>query len=348
MTATITAVAVSVLVPLLLLAPLADDRLNTLGWAVTVLMATHAAATLMGRRNGPWQRRLAVLAMPLWSCTIAFIWIGGLVSQPCCGAAAAVVLIFATSEFGPRAGTTTLALLTAVGGVGMHAVGGWSEARFLPVLVAALGLTLALTLQLVADHDRVTAQLHALVRTDALTGLATRRVVDEALTALLAGEGATAGAGLVLVDLDEFKAVNDAHGHPGGDAALQHVARVLTESVRPGQDVVSRLGGDEMAVLLPGCPREVLARKAVELVEAVRASPFVLPDGSVAHLTISAGAAHAPSDAQDARSLYAAADRALYRSKADGRDCARVAGPGASDASTVPAAPAASDCQRIS
>ena len=175
--------------------------------------------------------------------------------------------------------------------------------------------------------ERLLAALRDQAAIDPLTGLVTRRVLDEAMAAALTATSVGTGTALVLVDVDSFKSVNDVHGHPVGDDALRHLALVLRDAVRHGDAVVSRMGGDELAVLLPGCTPDVAERRAADLVAAVRATPLPLPDGTLLPLTVSVGVAHAPRDAADLRPLYAAADGALYRAKRSGRDQMAVAGP---------------------
>ncbi|SCX40938.1 diguanylate cyclase (GGDEF) domain-containing protein [Klenkia marina] len=176
-------------------------------------------------------------------------------------------------------------------------------------------------------QDRLVQRLHELATVDPLTGLVTRHVLDAALVGAVDG-GTGRGTALVLVDVDLFKTINDRHGHPVGDDALRHLGEVLRRTVRGSDAVVSRLGGDELAVLLPGCAPDVAARRAQDLVDAVRAHPLVLPDGGALPLTVSVGVAQAPADAGDVRGLYTAADRALYRAKEAGRDRAVAAGAG--------------------
>jgi len=96
------------------------------------------------------------------------------------------------------------------------------------------------------------------------------------------------------------------------------------ESSRP-TDIVSRLGGDEIALLLPGCSASTLVRRSNDLLAELRSRVFELPDGRVVPLSVSGGVAHAPTDAGDLRSLYAAADGALYKAKELGRDQFRAA-----------------------
>ena len=129
----------------------------------------------------------------------------------------------------------------------------------------------------------------------------------------------------MLVDVDTFKSINDRHGHPVGDDALVHLAGVLRRHVRSQDAVLGRLGGDELAVLLPGCSPATAAERAEQLVTAVRATPLQLADGTLLGLSVSGGIVHAPQHATDLRTLHAAADGALYEAKRAGRDRAVLA-----------------------
>jgi diguanylate cyclase (GGDEF)-like protein len=173
-------------------------------------------------------------------------------------------------------------------------------------------------------QDRLVTALREQARVDTLTGLVNRRVFDEALSASVSRH-APAGTALLLIDVDAFKAINDSHGHPAGDRALVHLADVLRQQVRAEDAVLSRLGGDELAVLLPGCSAAVAARRAEEIGDTVRATPLLLPDGTLLTLSISLGVAHVPPDAGDLTGLYSAADRALYAAKRAGRGRVAVA-----------------------
>ncbi len=151
---------------------------------------------------------------------------------------------------------------------------------------------------------------------DALTGLADRRQFRESLAAALAERGAD-GPAVLLLDLDRFKAVNDALGHPAGDALLQSAGRRLRSALRPG-DVAARLGGDEFAVLLDRpTGREAVAAVAARLVELI-ARPYVVR-GQVAMVGASIGVALAPQDGAEPDTLMSRADLALYQSKGQGR-----------------------------
>jgi diguanylate cyclase (GGDEF)-like protein len=187
------------------------------------------------------------------------------------------------------------------------------------LVVPAVMLTRANGLQ-----ERLVVELQEQARVDSLTGLVNRRSFDEALeSALVRPVGA--GTALVLIDVDSFKTINDSHGHPVGDAVLVHLAGVLREQIRTDDAVLSRLGGDELAVLLRDCTPTVAQRRAEDLLLAVRSTPLPLPDGALLALSISLGVAHVPERTGDLTSLYHEADVALYDAKRAGRGRVAVA-----------------------
>ena len=188
---------------------------------------------------------------------------------------------------------------------------------------AALITTTSVLVRSQARREDLVRLLRQQASVDVVTGLATRRVLDDAVAGAV-GRGTEAG--LVLVDVDHFKAINDEHGHPVGDAALAHLAVVLGRAVRSSDAVVGRMGGDELAVVLPGCPADVAAARAADLLAAVQAEPLTLPDGTLLALSVSIGVATLAGPGHDARALYAAADAALYRAKRGGRGRLAVAG----------------------
>jgi diguanylate cyclase (GGDEF)-like protein len=149
---------------------------------------------------------------------------------------------------------------------------------------------------------------------DELTGLANRalllRRTDDALLEVARSGGR---AGLLLLDLDRFKEVNDALGHPVGDALLRVVAHRLTDSVRPG-DLVARLGGDEFAVLLPSAAGESVAREVAVRLRAALAEPIRL-GGISFKIEASIGIAFYPDDATTVEVLLQRADVAMYLAK---------------------------------
>jgi diguanylate cyclase (GGDEF)-like protein len=157
------------------------------------------------------------------------------------------------------------------------------------------------------------ARLERLSHEDALTGLANRRRWDgELAEACAAARGHDGHVGVIVLDLDRFKTINDRHGHSGGDAALKAVAALLTERVREG-DLVARLGGDELAVLLPGADLD----RTEQLAERLRdEASRLLPGGCAAgELTLSLGVASAAGMAAFPLELMSRADAQLYRAK---------------------------------
>lgn len=162
------------------------------------------------------------------------------------------------------------------------------------------------------------AALAGLARTDALTGLANRRAFDEALEREVArAERSGAPLALLAVDLDRFKQVNDVHGHAAGDAALVAAAGRARAALREG-DLLARVGGEELAALLPGAGLAD-AREAGERVRAAVAAAPVEAGGASFRLTISVGVA-VLAPGEEGAALQARADGRLYAAKQGGRD----------------------------
>ena len=178
--------------------------------------------------------------------------------------------------------------------------------------VVMLGLVMTRMAGVVAAQ-RVTAT------TDALTGLKTRRYLEQQLAALIRQALRTNGrAGLLIVDVDHFKTVNDTFGHPGGDQVLVEVARRLTAAM-PAGAVVARYGGEEFAVLLPTADLGSAAVAAEAARTVIAATPFEVADVAVT-VTASAGGACLSEHICSAEELVLAADRALYAAKNAGRN----------------------------
>jgi diguanylate cyclase (GGDEF)-like protein len=163
---------------------------------------------------------------------------------------------------------------------------------------------------------------------DGLTDLPNRVAIQEHLDlALKRAERSGAGVGLMFLDLDHFKSVNDSFGHTAGDELLQAVGIRLREAVRDS-DVVARQGGDEFLILLPDLPRDAgdplqtplagAQQVASTIHEALR-SPFVL-EGTEITVSASIGISLYPDHAADAATLIKHADFAMYKAKAEGRD----------------------------
>jgi diguanylate cyclase (GGDEF)-like protein/PAS domain S-box-containing protein len=149
---------------------------------------------------------------------------------------------------------------------------------------------------------------------DALTGLPNRELFLERLSGALGREGQVA---VLLIDLDDFKVINDSLGHGAGDRLLSGVAERLCRVLRPG-DVIARFGGDEFTVLLPGIASEAYALQvARRLADALR-EPLVL-DGERRYVTASIGVSFSAPSEDDPHALLRDADAAMYRAKETGK-----------------------------
>jgi diguanylate cyclase (GGDEF)-like protein len=184
---------------------------------------------------------------------------------------------------------------------------------------AAIVTAAALLIAAGDTQERLVRQLKRQAAIDSLTGLVTRRVLDEAAQSALSVAASGEGTALILVDVDQFKAVNDGFGHPAGDDVLVQLADLLIRNSRRN-DIVSRLGGDEIALLLPGCSESVALARAEQILAEVRANEFVTIEGKRVPISVSIGLSHAPTHANDLRSMYSTADAALYEAKRSGRD----------------------------
>ena len=190
----------------------------------------------------------------------------------------------------------------------------------------------------VALHNaRLYATIEKQAATDGATGLANQRAFYQRLELELARTARySSPVSLLLVDIDDFKSVNDSYGHLAGDDVLRAIAGVIAEEVRTDVDLPARYGGEEFAVILPETvaspePGTVSASTGggavAERIRArIAAEPFVLDSGVELRLTVSVGVASAPDMAKDAPGLMACADAALYAAKAAGKDCVRVGG----------------------
>ena len=173
---------------------------------------------------------------------------------------------------------------------------------------------------LAVQHRKVYEQLAYQAQHDSLTELANRVLFQERIenAVAAAGSGGSVGFAVLLLDLDDFKQVNDTLGHATGDALLRQVGHRLRRLVR-GSDTVARLGGDEFAILLNQIGNYAEANEVVDNILEVLRSPLRLP-GKPVVLTASIGVSVHPEDGRDAATLMKNADMAMYRAKRAGKD----------------------------
>lgn len=172
-----------------------------------------------------------------------------------------------------------------------------------------------------ANQKKLVEELRTAVRIDGLTQLANRNYFDEKLLETLKlHQRHNDMFSLLLVDVDQFKEINDKYGHLAGDRILKGVAFNLKSSLRES-DFVARFGGDEFAIILQRSDGKAAVEVAVKLCYSQRDSRFLL-DGSEIKVTISIGVTEAEST-DTLESILGRADKALYRVKSEGRDNVR-------------------------
>lgn len=169
-----------------------------------------------------------------------------------------------------------------------------------------------------ALHEAV-AQIQAMATRDEVTGLYNRAFFVESLThALAQAERSSRRLGLLFIDVDRFKLVNDTLGHAAGDRVLSEIGSRICGCVR-ASDIVARLGGDEFVVLIEGFSAGEALREMGEKIVRAASQPLHI-DGRDLAVSVSVGITCAPEDGRDAQALMRSADIAMYRAKARGRN----------------------------
>jgi len=193
-----------------------------------------------------------------------------------------------------------------------------------PCHPAEMGARVSGVLRLKAAEDklqRYAKELDELSMTDALTGVGNRRRFEAESKKLIATLGPTEPIGLIMIDIDHFKKVNDAEGHPVGDLVLRAVAGRLQGLVAPPATIV-RWGGEEFLVLIPRPDSELLSELGEQLRKVVSDSPLAIGDDRSLIVTLSAGCSIGPIESLD--EMIRVADEALYEAKQSGRNQVRT------------------------
>ncbi len=180
------------------------------------------------------------------------------------------------------------------------------------------------------ENASLVRQLRDAAETDLVTGVYSHRHLQDRVRQETARAARTHSAlSVLMVDLDDFKLVNDRHGHQAGDRVLRAIAGVLRASIRTS-DVVARYGGDEFVVLMPDTDAAEAERVARRAARSVAELTHLMADGSEVHVTCSVGLALYPRDGRNGKALLRAADAAMYthkRSRASAPRPARLLSP---------------------
>ncbi len=174
------------------------------------------------------------------------------------------------------------------------------------------------SIQYSIERKRYQEQLEYQANYDALTGLPNRNLLNDRLRQSVFAQRFVRSIGVVFLDIDHFKFVNDSLGHNTGDKLLQKVAERLTETVRDG-DTVARLGGDEFILILTDQPGQEVIYRAMQRIINKVAEPINV-DGQELMVTCSAGISLYPQDGSDVETLLKNADAAMYQAKEKGRN----------------------------
>jgi diguanylate cyclase (GGDEF)-like protein len=194
--------------------------------------------------------------------------------------------------------------------------------RLLFAAAITLALAAGLATRLARPVARVFADLARLTRqaqTDGLTNLANRRALDERLDVEVDhAKRLGTNIAFVIADIDNFKSINDSHGHQTGDEVLRRVAQTFAEAVRE-LDLPGRYGGEEIAIVLPGTNLTGARALAEKIRKRLEELTLTTPDGVAFQVTASFGAACFPAQSS-VEALVAAADAALYEAKRTGKN----------------------------
>lgn len=196
------------------------------------------------------------------------------------------------------------------------------------VYIAVTSLSALILLAAISDFFLQQSHFKRLALTDKLTGLANRHHFDDRfIFTLQQAQIQRTPLALLIIDVDHFKRYNDHYGHASGDDVLKKVAHVVQKSVRNSQDLAARIGGEEFAILLPGASSKQAMDCAAELRLHLLSLQIPHEKSPPGRVSCSIGVlSRVPDNNDSTRTLFEAADKALYIAKRNGRDCAELAG----------------------
>ncbi len=230
-------------------------------------------------------------------------------------------------HFSPETGWPTIILVAAGTSAYLIGIGNASFMRNQQMRVTREKLRQSeqVLQQRLAEIEVLQAQLNEQAVRDPLTGLYNRRYLDTIVPHELARcERDFAPLCVMMMDIDHFKHVNDTYGHQGGDAVLKQLAGLLIDSVR-ASDVACRYGGEEFFLLLPNMPPNFALLRAEQWRASFEATTTMFNEQGI-RATVSIGIACYPNDGGTPADLIRCADMALYRAKAQGRNCTVLGG----------------------
>jgi diguanylate cyclase (GGDEF)-like protein len=252
----------------------------------------------------------------LWVTALCFICLSAssrLHSKPDGPRAPRPVVVAARPSFLPY--------LAAVSCFALLAVRGLPAVPFIPlggIMLAAIGLTFTVTIRqylALRDYTGLAARYQELAAVDGMTGVFNRRhFMEQAASAFAHAQRAARPFAVLMIDVNKFKEINDAHGHIAGDRVLAELAQAIREHTRP-DDIVGRYGGDEFIIMVPG----ITSLRAIQLADQIVRPPSRIlgRDGKPLDYTVSVGIAESPPD-DDLSTLLIHADLAMYEAKQGG------------------------------
>lgn len=311
-----------------------------------IIIVTPLILSWRLRRAAPWSRRKSLEALCLATLLLIvtlliFSDFTEMLSPFPLTFTILPLMIWAALRFSQRVVTTATAVVSAfainftVNGIGPFAL--WSLNESLLILSAFISTLVITSLVLSALSiergqamdalERALDELREQAITDPLTGLYNRRYLWEFLRReWIRAKRKDNTLAVIMIDIDHFKRVNDAHGHEAGDFVLTAIAGLLRNKIRTS-DIVCRYGGEEFALVLPEASLENVRLRAEDIRKAIRGLDLAYQGTLLGRITASLGVAHFPDHVDDPDALMQAADAALYEAKGAGRDRAVISPP---------------------